>query len=59
MSDIYIFRGKSATGKTTISNYLSRKLGIPVLRKDDIYDAASVCCLSHETLNDISYKVLT
>ena len=43
--NIYIFRGKSATGKTTLTNILSRKINVPVLRKDDIFDQLS----KHET----------
>ena len=39
MGTVYIFRGKAATGKTTLSNMLSQKLLIPVFRKDDIVDA--------------------
>ena len=39
--NIYIFRGKSATGKTTLTNILSQKINIPVLRKDDIFDQLS------------------
>ena len=56
--DIYIFRGKSATGKTTLTNLLSRKINAPVLRKDDIFDQLS----KHETdiavLNSASYDIL-
>lgn len=56
--DIYIFRGKSATGKTTLTNILSQKLNVPVLRKDDIFDSLS----KHETdiavLNSASYDIL-
>ena len=36
--NIYIFRGKSATGKTTLTNMLSERINVPVLRKDDIFD---------------------
>lgn len=56
--NIYIFRGKSATGKTTLTNILSKKLNVPVLRKDDIFDALS----NHESdtaiLNSASYDIL-
>ena len=55
---IYIFRGKSATGKTTLTNLLSRKINVPVLRKDDIFDQLS----KHENdiaiLNSVSYDIL-
>ena len=39
MGTVYLFRGKAATGKTTLSSRLSQKLAIPVFRKDDITDA--------------------
>ena len=42
MSKIIIFRGKAATGKTLISNAVSEKLKIPVIRSDDIYDVVAV-----------------
>jgi len=39
VGSIYIFRGKAATGKSTLSDMLARKLSIPIIRKDDIIDA--------------------
>lgn len=39
MGTVYIFRGKAATGKSTLANMLARKLSIPVFCKDDIVDA--------------------
>jgi len=39
MGKVYIFRGKSAAGKTTLANKLATKLSIPILCKDDIVDA--------------------
>lgn len=39
MGKVYIFRGKAATGKSTLSDMLAKKLSIPVIRKDDIVDA--------------------
>lgn len=41
MSSIYFFRGKAATGKTTITNILSKEINVTVLRKDDIFDVLS------------------
>jgi len=58
LGSIYVFRGKMATGKTTITNLISKKLGIPVFRKDDIYDALSRYDIEQEKINDMSYKVL-
>jgi 2-phosphoglycerate kinase len=54
-----LFRGKAATGKTTISDMLSRKLGLSVFRKDTVYDATSEFISDHSTLSKISYNVLT
>lgn len=39
MGNVYIFRGKAATGKSTLANKLGEQLGIPVFCKDDIMDA--------------------
>ena len=58
MSDIFIFRGKAATGKTYITNFLSNKLNIAVIRKDDIYDKLSMYGLSHGEINSASYDIL-
>ncbi|MCC8073359.1 MAG: ATP-binding protein [Clostridiales bacterium] len=56
--NIYIFRGKSATGKTTLTNILSRRLNIPVLRKDDIFDSLSRYETDFSILNSASYDIL-
>lgn len=56
--NIYIFRGKSATGKTTLTNILSQMLNIPVLRKDDIFDSLSKYETDISILNSASYDVL-
>lgn len=55
---IYIFRGMSATGKTTLTNILSKKLNIPVLRKDDIFDTLSKYETDITILNGASYDIL-
>ena len=39
MGTVYLFRGKAATGKTTLAVMLARTLLIPVICKDDIVDA--------------------
>ena len=57
MSIMYLFRGVSATGKTVITNELSKIYGLPVLRKDDIYDSINIE-LSHSQKTKISYDVL-
>ena len=59
MSNIYFFRGKAATGKTLITNTLSKKIGKPIFRKDDIYDKLSRYDLSHNEINVASYDILS
>ncbi len=56
--NIYIFRGKSATGKTTLTNLLSNEINVPVLRKDDISDTLSKYVSDISTLNGASYDIL-
>lgn len=58
MSNIIIFRGKAATGKTFITNILSKKLNIPVIRKDDIYDTLSMYNLEHSINNSATYDII-
>lgn len=55
---IYIFRGKSAAGKSTLTNLLSAETGIPVLRKDDIFDALAKYEINTKVLNGASYDIL-
>lgn len=55
---IYIFRGKSATGKTTLSNILSKNINTPVLRKDDIFDELHKHEKYISVLNAASYDIL-
>lgn len=58
MSNLYIFRGKSATGKTLLSSMLSKKLNIFVLRKDDIFDPLSVHLSNNSINNSACYDIL-
>ena len=59
MGTVYIFRGKAATGKTTLSNMLAEKLSIPVLRKDDIIDALKSSAISDRNIvNEVCYNIL-
>ena len=59
MSKIIVFRGKAATGKTLLSNVISEKLKIPVIRNDDIYDVvASGYELSFGLIKGISYDII-
>lgn len=59
MSSIYFFRGKAATGKTTITNALSRKINVPVLRKDDIFDTLSCYIKDNSQNNNVTYNLLS
>ena len=56
---IYIFRGKAATGKTTLTDMLSRELHIPVFRKDDFFDVLTEYDFETGLLNNMSYNLLT
>jgi adenylate kinase family enzyme len=64
MGTVYIFRGKAATGKTTLSNMLARKLSIPVFRKDDVVDALKTSnnidkkSINNEVCYNILYKII-
>lgn len=64
MGTVYIFRGKAATGKTTLSNMLAKKLSIPVFRKDDIVDALKSSknidkgSINNEVCYNILYRIL-
>lgn len=57
MANLYLFRGISATGKTTITNRIGRIHKMPVFRKDDVYDNI-LLNLGHGDKNTISYDVL-
>ncbi len=59
MSNIYFFRGKAATGKTTITNILSSKINVSILRKDDVFDILSHCIRDNPQNNSISYELLS
>ena len=58
MSKVITFRGKAGVGKTTLSDAVAQKLNIPVIRKDDIYDAVAPFLYEHEFRNKICYDVL-
>ena len=60
MGTIYIFRGKAATGKSTLSDMLAKKLSIPVIRKDDIVDALKMTGTTDKDLinNTVCYNIL-
>lgn len=64
MGTIFIFRGKAATGKTTLSNMLAEKLSISVIRKDDVVDALKSSknitrsSINNEVCYNILYKII-
>jgi 2-phosphoglycerate kinase len=60
LGNIYIFRGKAAVGKTTLSDMLAKKLAIPVIRKDDIVDALKMTDNGDKRLinNEVCYNIL-
>jgi len=62
MSKIILIRGKAGVGKTTISSYLGKKLKVPVIRKDDIYDSIANYIDNHNLRNkacyDTMYKII-
>jgi len=59
MANVIIFRGKAATGKTTLSNMLSKRMNISVLRKDSIFDVVSRYVEDNNMNNSITYDVLS
>lgn len=62
MGNVYIFRGKAATGKSTLSDMLAKKFSIPVIRKDDIVDALKMTHANNEDKsfvnNEVCYNIL-
>lgn len=64
MGNVYIFRGKAATGKTTLADLLGQKLSIPVFRKDDIVDALKSSknidkgSINNEVCYNILYRII-
>lgn len=55
---IIIFRGKAATGKTMISNELSKRKSIPILRKDDIFDILLRNAIDVSAANTATYDIM-
>ncbi len=64
MGTVYIFRGKAATGKSTLANMLAKKLAIPVFCKDDVVDALKSSenidkgSINNEVCYNILYKII-
>lgn len=58
MSTIILFLGKAGTGKTTLSNEFGKRLKVPVLHKDDIYDSIANDVSEQEERNRICFDFL-
>lgn len=55
---IIFFRGKAATGKTTLSNIIKAKMGFTVISKDSIFDDLLSQGLTWDEANAIAYDKL-
>ncbi len=55
---IILFRGRPASGKTTISKALGLELGYPVIHKDDIYDGLALDIADHGARNNAAHRIL-
>lgn len=64
MGTVYFFRGKAASGKSTLADLLARKLSIPVIRKDDVVDALKTskridkASINNEVCYNILYSII-
>ena len=55
---LILFRGRPGTGKTFLSALFAEALQLPVLRKDDLYDAVSSLHPDHRLRNKATYDAL-
>jgi len=60
MGNIYVFRGKAASGKSTLAGMLARRLSVPIICKDDVVDALKTTPGIDKSLisNEIYYNIL-
>lgn len=59
MSKIIVFRGKAGVGKSLLSSELARRLNIPVIRKDDVFDTIYKYVSDNTIRNSICYDLIT
>ncbi len=55
---IYMFRGKAATGKTSLAHYLGKKYQLLTLSKDDLFDVCFQHGFSIKECNSLAYDLL-
>ncbi|MFD2584478.1 AAA family ATPase [Pedobacter vanadiisoli] len=55
---LILFRGRPGTGKTTMSNLVSAKMSVPIIRKDDIYDQLVSLSGNHDLRNKITFNII-
>ncbi|PWK79679.1 putative kinase [Mucilaginibacter oryzae] len=55
---LILFRGRPGTGKTTMSNLLSSKMEVPIIRKDDIYDQLVSLSSNHDLRNKATFDII-
>jgi tRNA uridine 5-carbamoylmethylation protein Kti12 len=58
MSKIILLRGKAGVGKTFISNELGKRLNIPIIRKDDIFDTVFNYISDNVLINNMCYEMI-
>lgn len=58
VSTVILLRGRPGVGKTAVSDKLAIKLGVPIVRKDDLYDELAGAVEGHELRNQLAYGML-
>jgi predicted kinase len=58
MAVVIVFRGKAGVGKTAISTGVAKKLNIPLIRKDDVYDSIAFYIDNHEMRNKACFDTI-
>jgi len=55
---ILFFRGKAATGKSSLANLIQQKVGYDIISKDSIFDELLIQGLDWDNANSITYNEL-